>query len=52
MINRAYPDLHDHLAALQRAGLLLTIKEPVCKDTEMHPLVRWQFRGGIPEKDR
>jgi hypothetical protein len=21
------------------------------KDTEMHPLVRWQFRGGIPEED-
>ena len=52
MINRAYPDLHDHLAALERAGLLRTIKEPVCKDTEMHPLVRWQFRGGIPEQDR
>ncbi|MHA1109354.1 MAG: UbiD family decarboxylase domain-containing protein, partial [Alphaproteobacteria bacterium] len=22
------------------------------KDTELHPLVRWQFRGGIPEQDR
>ncbi len=22
------------------------------QDTEMHPLVRWQFRGGIEEKDR
>ena len=22
------------------------------KDQEMHPLVRWQFRGGIKEKDR
>ena len=28
------------------------IDEPVNKDTEMHPLVRWQFRGGIPAKDR
>ena len=25
---------------------------PINKDTEMHPLVRWQFRGGIEEKDR
>ena len=49
---RAYPDLHEHLATLNAAGLLRTIAEPVNKDTEMHPLVRWQYRGGIPEKDR
>jgi 4-hydroxy-3-polyprenylbenzoate decarboxylase len=49
---RGYPDLHEHLAALDRAGLLVTIDEPVNKDTEMHPLVRWQFRGGIAEADR
>ena len=22
------------------------------KDTELHPLVRWQYRGGIPAEDR
>ncbi len=49
---RAYADLHDHLKALDAAGLLHTIDEAVNKDSEMHPLVRWQFRGGIPEKDR
>ena len=49
---RGYPDLHEHLAALDRAGLLVTIDEPVNKDTEMHPLVRWQFLGGIAEADR
>jgi 3-polyprenyl-4-hydroxybenzoate decarboxylase len=49
---RAYPDLHDHIAALDRAGLLVTRHRPINKDTEMHPLVRWQFRGGIEEKDR
>jgi hypothetical protein len=32
--------------------LLYTIHEPVNKDTELHPLVRWQFRGGIPEHKR
>src|SRR3954449_13518902 len=49
---RAYPDLHEHLEALESSGHLLRISEPICKDTEMHPLVRWQFRGGIAEKDR
>jgi UbiD family decarboxylase len=49
---RLYPDLHEHLERLERAGLLIRIADPVCKDREMHPLVRWQFRGGIKEKDR
>jgi 4-hydroxy-3-polyprenylbenzoate decarboxylase len=50
--SRAYPDLHDHIAALDRPGLLITVDRPINKATEMHPLVRWQFRGGIAEKDR
>jgi 4-hydroxy-3-polyprenylbenzoate decarboxylase len=49
---RQYPDLHDHLERLEREGLLIRVKEAVDKDQEMHPLVRWQFRGGIKEKDR
>ena len=49
---RGYPDLHDHIRALDKAGLLVTVDRPINKDTEMHPLVRWQFRGGIEEKDR
>ncbi|HTQ75815.1 MAG TPA: UbiD family decarboxylase [Burkholderiales bacterium] len=49
---RGYPDLHEHLKALDRAGLLVTVERPINKDTEMHPLVRWQFRGGIEEPDR
>ncbi len=49
---RGYPDLHEHLEALERAGLLITVDRPINKDTEMHPLVRWQFRGGIEEPDR
>ena len=50
--SRGYPDLHDHILALKREGLLVVVDEPINKDTEMHPLVRWQFRGGIEEKDR
>jgi 4-hydroxy-3-polyprenylbenzoate decarboxylase len=49
---RAYPDLHDHVLALHRAGRLVVVDEPINKDNEMHPLVRWQYRGGIPEADR
>ena len=49
---RGYRDFQEHLAALDAAGLLVTIDEPVNKDTELHPLVRWQFRGGIAEADR
>src|SRR4029453_4234207 len=47
----AYPDLHQHLKALADAGLLITIDRPINKDTEMHPLRGWQFRGGIEEGD-
>ncbi len=49
---RGYPDLHDHIATLDEAGLLIRVDREINKDTEMHPLVRWQFRGGIPEHER
>jgi hypothetical protein len=47
-----YPDLHDHVQNLADAGLLLIIEEPVNIDTIMHPLVRWQYSGSIPEPER
>ena len=50
--NRTYRDLRDHVEALDRDGLLVTIDQPIDKDSEMHPLVRWQFRGGFAEADR
>jgi UbiD family decarboxylase len=49
---KGYPDFQDHLKTLDDRGLLRTVNEPINKDTEMHPLVRWQFRGGIQEPDR
>jgi 4-hydroxy-3-polyprenylbenzoate decarboxylase len=51
-LTRSYPDLHDHIAALEAAGQLVRVDRPIDKDTEMHPLVRWQFRGGFPESQR
>ena len=47
-----YPDLQQHLAELDRRGLLQRIEHPVDKDAELHPLVRWQFVGGMQEAER
>jgi len=49
---RAYRDLQEHLAELERRGLLVRISRPIDKDSELHPLVRWQFVGGMAEADR
>ena len=46
------PDFQAHLATLEARGLLRRIERPINKDTELHPLVRWQYQGGIPEADR
>jgi 4-hydroxy-3-polyprenylbenzoate decarboxylase len=45
-------DLQQHLADLEAAGLLTRIDRPINKDTELNPLVRWQFIGGVPEEER
>ena len=45
-------DLQEHLADLEAKGLLVRIDHPVNKDIELHPLVRLQFIGGIPENER
>src|ERR1700758_2152103 len=45
-------DFQSHLAALETEGLLVRVDRPINKDTELHPLVRWQFQGGIPADDR
>src|SRR4249920_2482513 len=45
-------DFQAHLADLEARGLLVRIDHPVNKDTELHPLVRLQFIGGIPEAER
>ena len=50
--NSGYPDFQDHLARLESHGLLRRIDRPIDKDTELHPLVRWQFQGGLPESER
>jgi UbiD family decarboxylase len=45
-------DFQEHLARLEAAGLLLRVDRAINKDTELHPLVRWQFQGGLHEDQR
>src|SRR3954453_2261982 len=45
-------DFQAHLANLEARGLLVRIERQIDKNTELHPLVRWQFAGGIPEDQR
>jgi len=51
-VKRGYHDLHEHLETLKAQGLLVTIDRPIDKDAELHPLVRWQFVGGLDEGER
>ncbi|MBI4526132.1 MAG: UbiD family decarboxylase [Deltaproteobacteria bacterium] len=46
-----YRDLRGHIEALRERDLLVQISRPINKDTELHPLVRLQFRG-LPEVKR
>ncbi len=46
-----YGDLREFLAVLAEEGKLLRISREINKDTELHPLVRWQYRGGLPEEE-
>jgi UbiD family decarboxylase len=50
--NRVSLDLQTHLSELEKNGLLVRVDRPINKDTELHPLVRCQFLGGIPEDER
>ena len=46
-----YRDLRDYLKTLESVGKLVRIAAPINKDTELHPIVRLQFRG-LPEEQR
>src|SRR4029077_795790 len=43
--------LASYVDALDKAGKLIRVTIPINKDTELHPLVRLQFRG-LPESQR
>src|SRR3546814_20161848 len=44
-------DLRTHLNNLEQQDKLTRVTRPINKDTELMPLVRWQFRG-LPEEQR
>jgi 4-hydroxy-3-polyprenylbenzoate decarboxylase len=44
-------DLREHLALLEQNGLLHRVEREINKDTELFPLLRWQFRG-LREEER
>ena len=46
-----YSDLREFIAVLEANDRLFRIRREINKDTELHPLVRWQFRG-LAEKER
>ena len=45
-------NLPEHIARLDARGLLTRVTRPINKDTELHPLARWQFQGGLREEQR
>jgi 3-polyprenyl-4-hydroxybenzoate decarboxylase len=45
-------DFQEHLRRLEAEGLLHRIDRAIDKDSELHPLVRWQFQGGLREDER
>ncbi|HEX3161628.1 MAG TPA: UbiD family decarboxylase, partial [Pseudolabrys sp.] len=45
-------DFQEHLRLLDAQGLLTRIDRAIDKDRELHPLVRWQFQGGLAEEQR
>src|SRR5215831_179426 len=45
-------DFQEHLAHLEALGLVVKVDRPINKDTELHPLARWQFQGALPEDKR
>jgi 3-polyprenyl-4-hydroxybenzoate decarboxylase len=52
LIMKVPMDVRERIKNLEERGLLVRVKRPTNKDTEIHPIVRWQFRGGIREEDR
>jgi hypothetical protein len=47
-----YADLREFIVVLDVHRKLYRIDKEINKDTELQPLVRWQYRGGIAEQDR
>src|SRR5450830_2200289 len=49
---KAPSDLQEHIARLTERGLVTRIDRRIDKDSELHPLARWQFQGGLRYEER
>lgn len=47
-----YRDLREYIKVLEEKDRLIRIRREINKDTELQPLVRWQFRGGLAAEER
>jgi UbiD family decarboxylase len=47
-----FKDVREYIRELDRRGLLVRVTRPTNKDTEICPLVRWQFQGLDTEQRR
>jgi 4-hydroxy-3-polyprenylbenzoate decarboxylase len=45
-----YKDLREHMETLEAKGKLIRVERQMNKDTELMPLVRWQYRGLAEEQ--
>jgi UbiD family decarboxylase len=52
IVQKAPADLQEHIARLTERGFVTRIDRRIDKDSELHPLARWQFQGGLREEDR
>jgi 4-hydroxy-3-polyprenylbenzoate decarboxylase len=46
-----YRNLREYIDQLEKQHKLFRFKRDICRETELHPLIRWQFRG-LPESER
>src|SRR3990172_6230121 len=46
-----YRDFREYIKVLEESGNLVRFSREINKDTELMPLVRWQYRG-LPEEGR
>jgi 4-hydroxy-3-polyprenylbenzoate decarboxylase len=50
-MGKYFKNLREYLEVLENRNKLIRIKSPINKDSELHPLIRLQFRG-LREKER
>ena len=50
-MHRSYINIREYLQILEETNSLVRVGRSINKDTELHPLIRWQFIG-LNEQER